>query len=329
MSKTGIPYLTEGWNPLIGCTPASEGCANCWARALHDMRHAAWLRGKKMPAQYRRPFSSIQLLDDRLLEPLSYRTPRRCGVCFQSDWAHENVPNGTRDAILAVMLLASDRHLFFTLTKRTAELVTYLTDPDLRDRLEDAGTDIAHGQMASTAYYMQRLEEGLANWPPRHILIGYTAENQPRFERRAADVSRLVGWRAWCSAEPLLGPLDVLGTTERCGTQIPCCDRPDCEYCAGTGTAQGLNLEWMVPGGESDSDRPCDVEWISQIVTDCEAGGIRCYVKQLGAHPVGPFRAPGAFGFDHGQVQLRDRAGADPAEWPEGLRVRQLPEVHA
>ncbi|KKK49394.1 hypothetical protein LCGC14_3135500, partial [marine sediment metagenome] len=38
-------YRGETWNPLTGCTPApgSEkgGCKNCYARVLHDRRHAA------------------------------------------------------------------------------------------------------------------------------------------------------------------------------------------------------------------------------------------------------------------------------------------------
>ena len=49
MADTKIPYATKTWNVLTGCTPASEGCKNCWARELHEMRHKAFLAGKKMP----------------------------------------------------------------------------------------------------------------------------------------------------------------------------------------------------------------------------------------------------------------------------------------
>ena len=29
---TQIPYVTASWNPIVGCTEASEGCRWCWDR---------------------------------------------------------------------------------------------------------------------------------------------------------------------------------------------------------------------------------------------------------------------------------------------------------
>ena len=37
---THIEWTTETWNPLVGCTPVSEGCRNCYAA-----RHARRLAG--------------------------------------------------------------------------------------------------------------------------------------------------------------------------------------------------------------------------------------------------------------------------------------------
>ncbi len=34
--SSAISYLDETWNPIVGCTPKSEGCQNCWAQAMAD-----------------------------------------------------------------------------------------------------------------------------------------------------------------------------------------------------------------------------------------------------------------------------------------------------
>jgi len=101
-------------------------------------------------------------------------------------------------------------------------------------------------------------------------------------------VARLV-WipvmQTWVSAEPLLGPVSF--------------DLSD--------------VEWVVVGGESGPGaRPMKLEWAQQIVNDCREAGVPVFVKQLGnvlAKELG----------------LKSHKGNDPAEWPESLRVRELP----
>lgn len=103
-------------------------------------------------------------------------------------------------------------------------------------------------------------------------------------------------------------------------------------------------LDWVVVGGESGPRaRPSDVAWIRLIVEQCKAAGVPCFVKQLGAHvqcandqvsdwldecsiSLHDVDVPAA----HYQgapvrVHLASRKGSDPSEWPEDLRVRELP----
>ena len=54
----------------------------------------------------------------------------------------------------------------------------------------------------------------------------------------------------------------------------------------------------------------------------CRAAGIPYFRKQLGARPYQP--GDGVKTLDTG-YPIRDRAGADPAEWPAALRVREFP----
>lgn len=111
-------------------------------------------------------------------------------------------------------------------------------------------------------------------------------------------------------------------------------------------------LDWIVVGGESGPGaRPCDVGWIRSIVQQCDAAKVPVFVKQLGAEPRGwcigslermdpddavepdycdVYEAGEAGGSCTGRCFfLRSRKGSDPAEWPEDLRRRELPEARA
>lgn len=71
-------------------------------------------------------------------------------------------------------------------------------------------------------------------------------------------------------------------------------------------------IDWIITGGESGHRaRPYRVEWARRLIDQGRSTGQAIFVKQLGANP------------DIGK--LKHRAGADPAEWPEDIRVRQFP----
>lgn len=126
MAKTRIEWADYVWNPTVGCTPASEGCKNCYARELHNRRHAAHLAGKAMPMQYEKPFEKIQLLPERLDDPLhwakaEYNWKRgRDSIVFVdsvSDLFHRDVPKEFIEQVWKTMEVA--QHLrFVVLTKR-------------------------------------------------------------------------------------------------------------------------------------------------------------------------------------------------------------------
>jgi Bacteriophage protein gp37 len=94
----------------------------------------------------------------------------------------------------------------------------------------------------------------------------------------------------------------------------------------------------VIVGGESGAKaRPCDVEWIADILAQCDFTGTPAFVKQLGSRPVTPDLThwggryallPDRSGY---ALDLNDSHGGDPAEWPEELRVREFPtsEVQA
>lgn len=80
----------------------------------------------------------------------------------------------------------------------------------------------------------------------------------------------------------------------------------------------GLLIDWVIIGGESGNDhgryrcRPCELEWIESLIEQCKEFGIPVFVKQLGTHLAK-------------KMGLKDRHGGNIDEWPEHLRIRQMP----
>jgi protein gp37 len=79
-------------------------------------------------------------------------------------------------------------------------------------------------------------------------------------------------------------------------------------------------LSWLIIGGESGPKaRPFDLAWARSTIEQCKAARVSVFCKQLGACPKETL---------HGHwrdVALKDRAGADPSEWPADLNVREFP----
>jgi len=76
-------------------------------------------------------------------------------------------------------------------------------------------------------------------------------------------------------------------------------------------------IDWVIVGGESGgSARRFDLEWAESLQEQCAREGVAFFLKQLGRHP---FRG-GV------ELNLADRHGGDWSEWPEHLRVREIPQ---
>src|SRR5947209_3988137 len=127
--NSAIEWTHMTWNPLAGCTRVTAGCDHCFAFALDDSRHTIYQRnagwwspgGSPMPAQYGRPFSAIQLLPDRLMQPLREKKPKMIFVNSMSDLFHSQVSEDYIRRVFAVMQEES-WHTFQVLTKRAGRL---------------------------------------------------------------------------------------------------------------------------------------------------------------------------------------------------------------
>ena len=84
-------------------------------------------------------------------------------------------------------------------------------------------------------------------------------------------------------------------------------------------------VDWVIVGGESGPHaRPCNIEWIRDIVAQCKRGGVRCFVKQVGSNAI--YDDEGDTGNETIVSYHTDHPkGGDPSEWPESLKVQEYP----
>ena len=115
MNRTKIPWADYTWNPITGCSPASEGCEHCYAETLSKRR--GW------------PWGNAVFHEDRLCRPLRVKTPSRVFVCSMSDLWHETVRDSWRIAVFDAMHHAP-QHTYQLLTKRPQRIHPEWAPPD-------------------------------------------------------------------------------------------------------------------------------------------------------------------------------------------------------
>ncbi len=309
-TETGIQWTDATWNPVRGCSRISPGCEHCYAEtmAARFSGEGQWAEGfaTRSPARWTR---KVELVPDALDMPLRWREPRRIFVNSMSDLFHGALPDDAIDRVFRVMADAK-QHTFQILTKRAERMAEYV------DRRW------AHGKGAI--------------WEPLpNVWLGVSVEDQQRADERIPHLLRTPAAVRFLSCEPLLEAVNLrqylLRPCTRCnGTaSVPVAGGGQaCPRCFDVGQfVDPDQIGWVIVGGESGHGaRVHDLAWARQIVEQCRAAGVACFVKQLGARV--EEEAEGQWGVGNFTLRLKDKKGGDPAEWPADLCVREFPEVN-
>lgn len=349
MSKnTKIEWCDHSWSPWRGCTKVSAGCANCYAETLSKRNPAVlgqWGKGKPRvlaknwgdPVRWNRDSElNIDASHDWMYDgPTVVRRVTRPTV-FPSlcDWLDDEVPVEWLARFLN--LIHDTPNLdWLLLTKRPENWynrifdalmhVEGITDPNLLEH--DPETEV--GAMLNEWLRMD------SQFAPSNVWIGTSVEDQPNAYRRIPELLKIPAKVRFLSVEPMLGPIEFERNYPN-GMYID----PLHGYQVGSGSSIEMHgapcgkIDWVIVGGESGRGaRPCGVDWIRDIVSQCAAAGVPCFVKQLGSNPT--FAAP-FFHADWDQHHISEGAWiskmthpkcGDPDEWPKDLRVCQFPEV--
>ena len=112
MNKTKIEWCDYTWNPIVGCSPISVGCENCYA--------------EKIAKRFGMPWGAPVFYPERLDEPQRVKKPSRVFVCSMSDIGHHQVRGEWITQILAACEKAP-QHAYIFMTKRPGNLGFYET----------------------------------------------------------------------------------------------------------------------------------------------------------------------------------------------------------
>lgn len=303
--STKISWASDVWNPVIGCTKVSAGCAGCYA-----MRMAARLASNPLTPEYagvaefsagRNPrWLSVKTLPERLGEPLRWKKPRRVFVCSMADLFHDDVPDEFIAAVFGVMA-ACPQHCFLVLTKRPARMLRFfkryaeilrpLETPDAAGFFIAMAADLMQwsGVLAPDEVLRDPEEYSGITWPLPNVHLGVSVEDQATADERIPLLLQTPATLHWASAEPLLGPVQFWSVND--GSWY---DREGAtRYDSLTGTAWhgsdfsyglggGPRLGHVVVGAESGPGaRPMRLDWVRSIRDQCADSGVPLFVKQL------------------------------------------------
>jgi protein gp37 len=304
MGKTSIEWTDASWNPIVGCSEVSPGCANCYAARLAATRLreipaykglGKWEVSQNMKTSVltkkSRWTGEVRFHPERIEEPLHWRKPRKIFVCDMGDLFHEGV---TDEQIANVFwTMASCRqHTFQVLTKRAERMSQFLSSKEnVRSALEE------------------RWDPSI--WPLPNVWLGVSVENHHFADERIPLLLDTPAAVRWISCEPLLGPVNIrhfLRTVSTAYGHLP-------------------PLDWVVCSGESGSNaRPMHPNWARSLRDQCQAAGVPFFFKQWGEWaPLGQIDSTRTFvGHNMGDGQMMLRYGKklagrllDGREWNE------------
>lgn len=321
--NSNIEWTHHTFNPWIGCTKVSVGCAHCYAEADMATRRKRVVWGAKgtrvrttnqywskpvkwdtdafQAGENRRVFcASLADVFEKWEWPIqnaSGSTLSRCRDCrgigqnFDDDSCEfcgsDEVPGLTTHDLrsdLFDLIDVTPRLDWLLLTKRPERILETICPNEDPDEPEGV-----------SQYYRQN------TWLGTSISDQATADDAVPSLLTARELSPVL----FLSVEPLLGPVDLTPWLR--------------------GNHDSPSIDWVIVGGESGHGaRQCQIEWIRDVIQQCRIAGVACFIKQLGALAI----HNGNSGDARAILNIKHKKGGDILEWPDDLRLRQFPIVN-
>lgn len=297
-AATSIEWTDATWNPIVGCSIVSPGCANCYAmrfaaRRLENNPATPHYAGTTRKVNGNPVWTGkLALAPERiLLAPLGWKKPRRVFVNSMGDLFHEDVPDEWIGAVFGVMALCP-RQIFQVLTKRAKRMRQWAAADRKRTAAAECIAELycSHPEISRRRPFDEASAIGVAarGWPLPNVHLGVSCEDQTRAGERIPDLLETPAAVRFVSAEPLLGPINFTRLGDNDYDYNALSGRDMCFR--GTSKAEptltGLPaiLNWVIAGGESGpGHRPMNIEWAEAIRQQCKAAGTAFFFKQSSA----------------------------------------------
>jgi protein gp37 len=317
--SSNISWTRSTFNPVIGCTKVGPGCDACYAEAMDKrMRFggaAHWGPGVSRFRTSEGNWKQVLKWDAKA------KVERDAGILWNGRPGYWPVFCASLADVFDNEWPIGAREDLWRLIEQTPNLSWLL----VTKRIGNVP------RMVPAAW----MNSGF----PANVRLLISACNQEEADR---DIPKLLALRCknGISYEPALGPIDFtviphpgtaydrsLGGQERVksywlnaldGTRGVLMKNGDVLEAG----EPGSHLGWIIVGGESSQGahkaRPFDIKWARNTIAQCKAAGVPVFMKQVGSNVAGLWPLPNI-------GPPKDRAGADPAEWPEDLRVQEFP----
>jgi len=370
MKDSKIQWTTHTFNPWRGCTKVAAGCANCYADAQAKrnpgtlgvwgnggMRvvasEAMWrepVKWDKAAEVCRQGIGNCQYCSEREFDGCEacggpFGRPRVFCASMADvfeDWKGPIHRSNGEIVTCPISGLQSDmqsaRRRLFRLIDDTPN-IDWLLLTKRPENIRGMWPDFETYLVDSTGRPLP-LRHGRKN-----VLLGTSIATQEDADRNVPELleCRPLAAKLFLSIEPMVGPVNLrdIKHRRRIGWNVL-----EGSYFQEMGDGGGIvsrsrqRVDWVIVGGESGPHaRPCRVEWIRDIVRQCNAAGVPCFVKQLGANVACRSKDREEFMIQGVKslhsicgdtlVEFDDPKGGDWDAWPEDLRVREFPAPSA
>ncbi len=268
--NSAIEWTDHTFNPWTGCTNISPGCDNCYAEAWSKRSgHVKW--GKFPRKRTTEAYWKAPLIWQSKADYFAALHGRRQRVFCASlaDVFDNKAEPSWRDDLFAI-IRATPALDWQLLTKRPQNIKKMLPT--------DWGKD------------------GYSN-----VWLGFTAEDQERFDQRKRFIDEIPARFWFVSYEPAIGAL-------RINESDPA---PD----------------WLIVGGESGHKaRRMAPNWARDIISDCRTRGIAPFLKQWGSYANNPLCVER--GLSQAEAKAHDRDGKGGGQL-DGKLIREFPSSAA
>ena len=255
--KTGIPVTTKiEWadmtiNPVVGCSPCSPGCDNCYAE-----RFAARLaKNPKTAKKYsgvvdeKGKWTGVIDFDVSCLVKLP-RKPKRIFVGSMCDLFHDSVMDNHLEQIMGHLGLTRDNahHTFMLLTKRP-----------------------------------ERMRDFFTRWEPyrkvTNVWLGVTVCNQAEADAKIPVLLQTPAAVRFVSIEPMLGPVNLRGKL----CHWTCHGGSGSWFSPVPGKVHHRLLYGVICGGETGPGaRPMHPDWVRGLRAKCQGERVPFFFKSWG-----------------------------------------------
>ncbi len=263
-----IEWTDHTFNPWMGCTKVSPGCANCYAE--RDMDHrwgkVKWGKGsprvRTSPANWQKP---------KQWNAAAAKAGRRDRVFCSSlaDVFDEEVDPQWRNDLF--VLIEATPHLDWLLLTKRPHLV------------------LSHLEVIKRHWMC----DGLPGLRLGNVWMGTSVEDQQRADERIMHLLGIPARVRFLSCEPLLGPVDLRLPLNLCPVKKSTISAETGEiYDHGWVWERnnpmgrswiGTGIHWIIAGGESGPKaRPMHPEWAKTLRDQAQAAGVPFLFKQWG-----------------------------------------------